>query len=41
MSSIMQKPIDALASILKEAREQITAIGNLQNVLTVCPKICS
>lgn len=41
MSSIMQKPIDTLASILKEAREQITAIGNLQNVLTDCPKICS
>ncbi|XP_022170353.1 uncharacterized protein LOC111033754 isoform X2 [Myzus persicae] len=41
MSSIMQKPIDALASILKEAREQIIAIGNLQNVLTNCPKICS
>ncbi|XP_025194269.1 putative leucine-rich repeat-containing protein DDB_G0290503 [Melanaphis sacchari] len=40
MSSIMQKPIDALASILKEAIEQITVIGNLENVLTDCPKIC-
>ncbi|KAL5237034.1 hypothetical protein ACI65C_004444 [Semiaphis heraclei] len=41
ISSIMQKPIDALASILNEAKEQITAIGNLQNVLTDKKKICS
>lgn len=36
----MQKPIDALASILNEAKEQITAIGNLQSVLTDKKKIC-
>ncbi|XP_015372765.1 PREDICTED: golgin IMH1-like [Diuraphis noxia] len=41
MSSIMQKPIEALASILKEAKEQITVIGNIQNVLTDTKKICS
>ncbi|KAF0766982.1 coiled-coil domain-containing protein 83-like [Aphis craccivora] len=41
MSSIMQKPINALANILKEAIEQITTIaGNLQNVLIDCPKLC-
>jgi len=41
MSLTMQKPIDALANILKEAIEQITAItGNLQNVLIDCPKLC-
>ncbi|XP_060847536.1 interaptin-like isoform X2 [Rhopalosiphum padi] len=40
LSSIMQKPIDALASILNEAIEQITTIGNLQNILTDCSKKC-